>query len=187
MTSSGTLYLLLPEVILVLFATAIYVGGAFTAAREGWAWMAAAGLLLAGLALHQQQDSLHLAAQESSAASPMGMMIGEGKNAGGEMAGSNMAGSNRAGQDMAGQNMSGPMKSIPRENPAADPLAPASDGDLLASRHCRAARDFEWSGRDRFLRACRAVVHHRRWAVAGAHARARPRPGSRRSSWARCS
>jgi len=68
-TSSGTLYLLLPEIILILIATAIYLGGAFTTAREGWSWLAAAGLLLAGLAVHQQQDVLagaHTAAKQTA-------------------------------------------------------------------------------------------------------------------------
>jgi NADH-quinone oxidoreductase subunit N len=48
----------LPEIILILVATAIYVGGAFAASRDAWTWLAAAGLLLAALALHQQQDVL---------------------------------------------------------------------------------------------------------------------------------
>lgn len=52
--STETVYLLLPEIILVLFATAIYLGGAFTSARDGWSWLAIAGLALAGAALYQQ-------------------------------------------------------------------------------------------------------------------------------------
>ncbi len=48
MLTRETVYLLLPEIILILVATAIYVGGAFSSAREGWAWLAAAGLFLAG-------------------------------------------------------------------------------------------------------------------------------------------
>ena len=63
--TTETLYLLLPEIILLLFATAIYVGGAFTpAARAGPGWRPA-GLLLAGIALYQQQ---HAIAASSSAA-----------------------------------------------------------------------------------------------------------------------
>lgn len=53
-----TVYLLLPEIILVLLATALFVGGTFTTAREGWSWLAAGGLLLAGIALGQQQGAI---------------------------------------------------------------------------------------------------------------------------------
>ncbi len=48
-------HLLLPEIIVILLATAIYIGGAFTSAREGWGWLAASGLFLAALALYEQQ------------------------------------------------------------------------------------------------------------------------------------
>src|SRR5688572_28688101 len=56
--SIETVQLLLPELILVLLATAIYLGGAFTPAREGWAWMATAGIFIAACALYQQQLAL---------------------------------------------------------------------------------------------------------------------------------
>ena len=56
--TTETVYLLLPEIILVLLATSIFVGGTFTSAREGWSWLAAAGLLLAGIALGQQQEAI---------------------------------------------------------------------------------------------------------------------------------
>src|SRR5205085_12081697 len=56
--SIETVQLLLPELILILLATAIYIGGAFTPAREGWGWMAIAGILLAAGALYQQQLAL---------------------------------------------------------------------------------------------------------------------------------
>ncbi|MBX9790371.1 MAG: NADH-quinone oxidoreductase subunit N [Pirellulales bacterium] len=39
---------LLPEVLLILIATAIYVAGAFVAARALWGWIAAAALVVAG-------------------------------------------------------------------------------------------------------------------------------------------
>jgi NADH-quinone oxidoreductase subunit N len=55
--STETVYLLLPEIILILFATAIYVGGTFTPARDGWGLMSAAGLFLAALALFEQQQT----------------------------------------------------------------------------------------------------------------------------------
>jgi NADH-quinone oxidoreductase subunit N len=56
--SIETIQLLLPELILILLATAVYVGGAFTPARDGWGWMASAGILLAAGALYQQQLAL---------------------------------------------------------------------------------------------------------------------------------
>ncbi len=56
--TTETVYLLLPEIILVLLATAIFVGGTFTSAREGWSWLAAGGLLLAGIAIWQQQGAI---------------------------------------------------------------------------------------------------------------------------------
>ena len=55
--STETLYQLLPEIILLLFATATFVVGAFLPGREGWSWLAAGGLLLAGIALYQQEHN----------------------------------------------------------------------------------------------------------------------------------
>jgi NADH-quinone oxidoreductase subunit N len=52
--SNETVYLLMPEIILVLAATLIYLGGAFLPARPGWSWLAAATILLSGVALYQQ-------------------------------------------------------------------------------------------------------------------------------------
>src|SRR2546422_6914254 len=52
--STNTVYFLLPEIVLVLIATAIYLGGAFSKARDGWTWLAMAGLLLSGVALSGQ-------------------------------------------------------------------------------------------------------------------------------------
>jgi NADH-quinone oxidoreductase subunit N len=53
-TTTDTIYLLLPELILVLAATLIYVAGAFWPERRGWSWLAAASLLMAGVALFLQ-------------------------------------------------------------------------------------------------------------------------------------
>jgi len=66
--STETVYLLLPELILVLFATAIYLGGACTPAREGWSWLAAAALVLAATALYQQQEDPLVSAAVAQAA-----------------------------------------------------------------------------------------------------------------------
>jgi NADH-quinone oxidoreductase subunit N len=52
--SSETVYLLLPELILALMATLVYLGGAFLPSRPGWSWLAAASILLAGVALYEQ-------------------------------------------------------------------------------------------------------------------------------------
>ena len=52
--STNTVYLLLPEIVLVLVATAVYLGGAFSQARDGWTWLAMAGLLLSAVALAGQ-------------------------------------------------------------------------------------------------------------------------------------
>jgi NADH-quinone oxidoreductase subunit N len=52
--SNETVYLLIPEIILVLAATLIYLGGAFFPARAGWSLLAAASIFLAAAALFQQ-------------------------------------------------------------------------------------------------------------------------------------
>ncbi|MEX2113215.1 MAG: NADH-quinone oxidoreductase subunit N [Pirellulales bacterium] len=52
--SSETVCLLLPEIILALVATLMYLGGAFLPARRGWSWLAAATLIVAGIALARQ-------------------------------------------------------------------------------------------------------------------------------------
>lgn len=56
--SSETLHLLAPEIVLVLVGTALYIAGAFIQPRAGWSVAAAAGLLLAGIALYWQQAAL---------------------------------------------------------------------------------------------------------------------------------
>ncbi len=60
--SNETLYLLLPEIILVLLATAIYLGGAFLPDRAAWGWLAGAAIVLAAVALYQQGRSEHVQA-----------------------------------------------------------------------------------------------------------------------------
>jgi NADH-quinone oxidoreductase subunit N len=52
--SSETAYFLLPEIILVLFSTLIYLGGAFFPLRRGWGGVASAAMILAAVALYQQ-------------------------------------------------------------------------------------------------------------------------------------
>ncbi|MCA9179401.1 MAG: hypothetical protein KDB14_33320, partial [Planctomycetales bacterium] len=52
--TSQTFLLLLPEIMLFVLAVCIYVGGAFSNARSGWAWLAIMTLALAGFALSQQ-------------------------------------------------------------------------------------------------------------------------------------
>lgn len=52
--TNETVYFLVPEIILVLAATLIYVGGAFLPARPGWGWLAASAILLASAALYEQ-------------------------------------------------------------------------------------------------------------------------------------
>ena len=49
-----TVYLLIPEITLALVATGIYLGGAFLPARRGWSWLAAAAIVVAGMALYRQ-------------------------------------------------------------------------------------------------------------------------------------
>lgn len=52
--SNETIYLLAPEIILGLFGTLVYLGGAFLPSRTGWSWLASAAIVLAGVALYQQ-------------------------------------------------------------------------------------------------------------------------------------
>ncbi len=52
--SNETIYLLLPEIILVAFGTLAYLGGAFFPSRPGWSWFSAAAIVLGGVALYQQ-------------------------------------------------------------------------------------------------------------------------------------
>jgi NADH-quinone oxidoreductase subunit N len=54
LTSSDTIQALLPEAILVLAATAIYVVGAFVRSRAVWSWVGAAAVIAAGAVLALQ-------------------------------------------------------------------------------------------------------------------------------------
>jgi NADH-quinone oxidoreductase subunit N len=58
--TSETAYLLLPEMILLILATAIYLAGAFVPSRPGWGWLAAAAIVLSGVALYQQGFDPHV-------------------------------------------------------------------------------------------------------------------------------
>ena len=55
---SSTLMLLLPETTLVILAVCIYVGGAFSSVRAGWAGLALMTLSIAAFALYQQDATL---------------------------------------------------------------------------------------------------------------------------------
>ena len=53
-TTTETIFLLLPELLLILFATAIYLAGAFLPGRTGWSYLAAFGVMAASIALYLQ-------------------------------------------------------------------------------------------------------------------------------------
>jgi NADH-quinone oxidoreductase subunit N len=65
--SNETVSLIVPEIILALAATGIYLGGAFLPARRGWGWLTAAAIVAAGTALYVQGT-----AGGSTAAEPAG-------------------------------------------------------------------------------------------------------------------
>ena len=52
--STETVCLLTPEIVLIAAAVAIYLGGAFSAARRPWSWIAVCAIVLAGVALWMQ-------------------------------------------------------------------------------------------------------------------------------------
>ena len=54
MITTTTFRLLMPEIVLMVAAVAMYLGGAFSAAERPWRWIAGAALLLAALALSGQ-------------------------------------------------------------------------------------------------------------------------------------
>jgi len=56
--STETLWVLIPEIVLVAAAVGIYLGGAFVAARRPWSWIAGGGVLLAAAALWVQHAPL---------------------------------------------------------------------------------------------------------------------------------
>ena len=55
--STETVTLILPEIVLGLVATLVYLGGAFLPARRAWSWLSAAGMVLAGVLLWQQSST----------------------------------------------------------------------------------------------------------------------------------
>jgi NADH-quinone oxidoreductase subunit N len=69
--TNETVYLLLPEVVLVLAATVVYLGGAFLPARSGWNWLAAASILLACVALYEQAGAAPAAVDGGTASGPI--------------------------------------------------------------------------------------------------------------------
>ncbi len=56
--TTATLHLLTPEIVLIAAAVAIYLGGAFWAARRPWRWVAGGALLLAAAALFAQKNNV---------------------------------------------------------------------------------------------------------------------------------
>ena len=56
--STETLYCLMPEMVLVIAATLIYVGGVFIAGRTTWSAIALGAVLLAGWMLYGQYTNL---------------------------------------------------------------------------------------------------------------------------------
>src|SRR5690349_16894237 len=58
--SNEAVYIVLPEIILVLAATAVYLGGAFLPLRSAWSWIGAGAILLAGIALFEQSTNQSL-------------------------------------------------------------------------------------------------------------------------------
>ena len=55
--TTAALLLLLPEIVLIVAAVMIYMGGAFSTAERGWRWIAAGALLLAAVALGCQHGT----------------------------------------------------------------------------------------------------------------------------------
>jgi NADH-quinone oxidoreductase subunit N len=69
--STETVYIILPEIVLGLMATLVYLGGAFLPKRRGWSWISAAGIVMAGVALLRQS-----ATAEARAALEAGFLSG---------------------------------------------------------------------------------------------------------------
>ena len=59
--TTATLHLLTPEIVLIAAAVAIYLGGAFWAARRPWRWVAGGALLLAAAALLRRKTMSQIA------------------------------------------------------------------------------------------------------------------------------
>ena len=60
--TTATLYLLLPEIVLIAAAVAIYLGGAFLPARQMWRWVAGGAILVAAIALWCQHGPAEVGA-----------------------------------------------------------------------------------------------------------------------------
>jgi NADH-quinone oxidoreductase subunit N len=71
--TNETVYLLLPEIILVLAGTFIYLGGAFLPARPIWSWLSAIAIVAAAAALFQQgtTESVQQALADGSVSGPI--------------------------------------------------------------------------------------------------------------------
>jgi NADH:ubiquinone oxidoreductase subunit 2 (subunit N) len=71
--TNETVYLLLPEIILVLAGTFIYLGGAFLPARPVWSWLATIAIVAAAAALFQQgtTESVQQALAKGSVSGPI--------------------------------------------------------------------------------------------------------------------
>ncbi len=66
MTDSNTIYLLLPEIILVAAATLIYVIGAFVQLRKASTWAAIGSLVLAAAVMYAQDKGLGLFSESAT-------------------------------------------------------------------------------------------------------------------------
>ena len=58
MVSPATVSILMPEILILLTAACVYVGGAFSQSRFGWNWLAAIGLGCAGVGLFAQMSQI---------------------------------------------------------------------------------------------------------------------------------
>lgn len=77
MTDANTINLLLPEIVLVVAATIIFVAGAFFDARGGWRWIACCALAVAAMALVWQGSTLPSLAPVPRAAAAFGPVTGD--------------------------------------------------------------------------------------------------------------
>ena len=77
MTDANTINLLLPEIVLVVTATIIFVAGAFFDARGGWRWIACCALAVAAAALVWQGSAMASLAPAPRAAMAFGPVTGD--------------------------------------------------------------------------------------------------------------
>src|SRR5215831_17450114 len=75
MTTSETIQLLIPEIMLVAAATGLYLLGAFVRLRDAATWLAVGGIVAAGLAMVIQDDQLGLFSAKPAAASLNGPLV----------------------------------------------------------------------------------------------------------------